>query len=131
MGTSKNFDSMIISAENVWKIMHVFFVVSISFFILSIIITGICYWKIQKILSLNCIFALFKMAASIIAIIFVFCYDYKIGDYIMFHIYDMTAATFFVGFLAMLEVFSSLLTMINELLSILDVLRSKGSENKN
>lgn len=50
-------------------------------------------------------FSLPKFFISVFAILLVFCFDYEEKHLMMFHIYDMTAATFFVGVLLLWSVY--------------------------
>ena len=59
-------------------------------------------------------FSLPKFFISVFAILLVFCFDYEEKHLMMFHIYDMTAATFFVGVLAIMECIYTLLSMGKE-----------------
>ena len=55
-----------------------------------------------------------KLFISVFAILLVFCFDYKEEHLRMFQVYDMTAATFFVGILAIMECIYTLISMIKE-----------------
>lgn len=91
----------------------------VRLFIISFILM-IAFSVILKRMNAKCripgmwFLSLPKLFISVFAILLVFCFDYKEEHLRMFHVYDMTAATFFVGILAIMECIYTLISMIKE-----------------
>mgnify|MGYP000119711975 CR=1 FL=1 len=91
----------------------------VRLFIISFILM-IAFSVILKRMNAKCripgmwFLSLPKLFISVFAILLVFCFDYKEEHLRMFQVYDMTAATFFVGILAIMECIYTLISMIKE-----------------
>lgn len=112
MGTSTNFDSMIISAEMCKMILKYFSYCLIVILVVFIFILIKKKKEYQE--SIMYVYYAIKIVAYGLSVVFVFCWDYENGCLTKFHMSDMTIAAFFVGFFGIAELLSILISTINE-----------------
>lgn len=113
MGTSTNFDSVIISAE-ACKMLLKFFSYSLIVILIAVFVLTLVKKKKEYQESIMYIYYAIKIVAYGLSVVFVFCWDYEKGCLTKFHISDMTIAAFFVGFFGIAELLSILISTINE-----------------
>lgn len=113
MGTSTNFDSVIISAE-ACKMLLKFFSYSLIVILIAVFVLTLVKKKKEYQESIMYIYYAIKIVAYGLSVVFVFCWDYEKGCLTKFHISDMTMATFFVGLFGIAELLSILISIINE-----------------
>ena len=72
-------------------------------------------WKIKAKFLWYCHIP--KIVISAIAIILIFCYDYEAKRPVMFHVNDMLFTTFLVGVLAIIELLTSFINILTDIIS--------------
>ena len=112
---NERFDDLILTSDIVQGVIETCIRLFAMAFILMLVFS--VFMKLSKFkikIPIMWYFNLPKFFISLFAILLVFCYDYEEKHIIMFHFYDMTAATFFVGSLAIIEIIFTAISMAKE-----------------
>lgn len=116
----ERFDDIILSSEIVHTVVSFCMNIFLGVFLLLVVysIMRKCMKKEEWfMIPIKWYLNLPKLFISFFATILVFCFDYDKKRVVMFHYYDMTAATFFVGILAIIEIVSIIVSVIEDIIS--------------